>query len=89
MLFLSAAWTLSTGLSTKAGVSRLWDTSVPIISETSEGCQSGWADGMLPLPASRTYEEGLPPETGIPMFGIGAVLVSYGTGAATVGFSIP
>ena len=55
----------------------------------SEGCQSGWADGMLPLPASRTYEEGLPPETGIPMFGIGAVPVSCGTGATTVGFSIP
>ena len=36
-----------------------------------------------------TYEEGLLPETGIPMFGIGAVPVSYGTGAATVGFSIP
>ena len=89
MLFLSAAWTLSTGLSTKAGVSRLWDTSVPIISETSEGCQSGWADGMLPLPASRTYEEGLPLKTGIPMFGIGAVPVSCGTGAATVCFSIP
>ena len=68
---------------------RLWDTSVPIISETSEGCQSGWADNMLPLPAAQTYEEGLLPETGIPMFGIGAVLVSCGTGAATVGFSIP
>ena len=26
----------------------------------------------------------MPPETGIPMFGIGAVPVSYGTGAATV-----
>ena len=55
----------------------------------SEGCQSGWADGMLPLPASRTYEEGLPPETGIPMFGIGEVPVSCGTRATTVGFSIP
>ena len=30
----------------EAGIPRLWDTSVPIISETSEGCQSGWADGM-------------------------------------------
>ena len=29
------AWTLSTGLSTEAGIPRLWDTSVPIISETS------------------------------------------------------
>ena len=77
------------GLSTEAGIPRLWDTSVPIISETSEGCQSGWADGMLPLPAARTYEEGLPLETGIPMFGIGAVPVSRGTGATTVCFSIP
>ena len=89
MLFMSAAWTLSTGLSIEAGIPRLWDTSVPIISETSEGCQSGWADDMLPLPAARTYEEGLPLETGIPMFGIGAVPVRCGTGAATVGFSIP
>ena len=89
MLFLSAAWTLSTGLSTEAGIPRLWDTSVPIISETSEGCQSGWADGMLPLPAARKYEEGLPLETRISMFGIGAVPVSCGTGAATVCFSIP
>ena len=76
-------------LSTEAGIPRFWDTSVPIISETSEGCQSGWADGMLPLPAARTYEEGLPPETEIPMFGISAVPVSCGTGAATVGFFIP
>ena len=89
MLFLSAAWTLSKGLSTEVGIPRLWDTSVPIIIETGEGCQSGWADGMLPLPTARTYEEGLPPETGILMFGIGAVPVSRGTGAATVCFSIP
>ena len=89
MLFLPTAWTLLTGLSTEAGIPRLWDTSVPIISETSEGCQSGWADGMLPLPAARTYEEGLPSETGILMFGIGAVPVSCGTEAATVCFSIP
>ena len=89
MLFLSAALTLSTRLSTEAGIPRLWDTSVPIISETSEGYQSGWADDMIPLPAARTYEDGFPPETGIPMFGIGAVPVNCGTGAATVGFSIP
>ena len=89
MLLLPIAWTLSTGLSTEAGIPRLWDTSVPISSETSEGCQSGCAEGMLPLPAARTYAEGLPPETGIPMFGIGAVPVSCGTGAPTVGFSIP
>ena len=30
-----------------------------------QGCQSGWADGVLPLPAARTYEEGLPQETRI------------------------
>ena len=89
MLFLSAAWTLSTGLSTEAGIPRFWDTSVPIISETSEGCQSGWTDGMLPLPVAQTYEERLPPETGIPMFGIGAIPVNCGIGAAKVCFSIP
>ena len=44
---------------------------------------------MLPLPTARTYEEGLPPETGIPRFGDGAVPVSWGTGADTVCFSIP
>ena len=76
MLFLPTAWTLSTRLSTKVGIPRLWDTSVPIISETSYGCQSGWADGVLPLPAARTHEEGLPPEIGIPRFGDGAVPVS-------------
>ena len=89
MLLLPTARTLSTGLSTEAGIPRLWGTSVPIISETSEGCQSGWADGMLPLPAARTYEKELPPETGIPMFGISVVPISCGTRAATVGFSIP
>ena len=35
---------------------------------TDESCRSGWADGVLPLPVARTYEEGLPPETGIPGF---------------------
>ena len=70
MLFLPTAWTLSTGLSTEAEILRLWNTSVPIISETSEGCKLGWADGMLPLPAARTYEEGLPPETRIPILGL-------------------
>ena len=36
---------------------------------------------MLPLLAAWTYEEGLPPETGIPGFGDITVLVSYGTRA--------
>ena len=76
MLFLPTAWTLSTGLSTEALIPWLWDTSVLIISETSEGCQSEWADGVLPLLAARTHEKGLPLETGIPRFRDGAVPVS-------------
>ena len=31
-----------------------------------QSCRSGWADAVLPLPAARTYEEGLPPKIGIP-----------------------
>ena len=38
---------------------------------------------MLPLPAARTHEEGLPSETRIPGFGDSIVSVSYGTGADT------
>ena len=55
----------------------------------SSGCQSGWADGVLPLPAARTHEEGLPSETGIPRVGDGEVPVSRWTEAAIVCFSIP
>ena len=36
--------------------------------ETDQSCRSGWADDVLSLPATWTYEEGLPPETGIPRF---------------------
>ena len=57
--------------------------------ETDQGCQSGWADGVLPLPAARTYEEGLPPETGIPGFRDSAVPISGGTEADTVYSSTP
>ena len=39
---------------------------------------------MLPLPGARTYEEGLPPKTGIPGFRDSAVPVSGGTGEDTV-----
>ena len=39
---------------------------------------------MLPLPTARTYEEGFPPETGIPGFLDNTVLVSGGTGEDTV-----
>ena len=35
VLSLPTAWTLSTGLTMVAGIPRLWDTSVLIISETS------------------------------------------------------
>ena len=45
---------------------------------------SGWADGVLPLPAAWTYEEGLPPETGIPGFWDSTVPISGGTGEDTV-----
>ena len=79
MLFLSTAWTLSTGLPTEAEIPRLWDTSVPIASGTSQGCQSGKADGVLPLPAARAHEEGLPPETRIPGFWDSTVPVGYRT----------
>ena len=43
---------------------------------TDQGCRSGWADGVLSLLASRTYEEGLPLETRIPGFRDSAVPVS-------------
>ena len=39
---------------------------------------------MLPLPAARTYEEGLPPETGIPGFQDSTVPVSGRTGEGIV-----
>ena len=38
--------------------------------------QSGWADGVLSLPAAQTYQEGLPLETRIPRLRDGAVPVS-------------
>ena len=51
---------------------------------TDESCQSGGADGVLPLSAAWTHEEGLPPETGIPGFWDGTVPVSSRTGDDTV-----
>ena len=65
MLLLPLAWTLSSGLPTKAGIQRLWETSVPIVGGTSQGFQSGRAGGVLPLPGTRAHEEGLPPREGI------------------------
>ena len=44
---------------------------------------------MLPLLTARTYEEGLPLETGIPGFWDSAVLVSGGIGADTIYSSAP
>ena len=55
---------------------------------TVESCQSGGADGMLPLSAAWTHETGLPPETGIPGFWDITVPVSSRTGEDTVRFSI-
>ena len=54
-----------------------------------QGFQLGWADGVLPLPATRTYEEGLPPETGILRFWDSAVPVSSRTREDTVHSSTP
>ena len=53
-----------------------------------QSCQSGWADGVLPLPATRTYQEGLPPETGIQGFQDITVLVSGRTREDTIYSSI-
>ena len=44
---------------------------------------------MFPLPAARTYEEGLPSEIGTLGFGGRVVPVSRGTGANTVYSSTP
>ena len=57
-------------------VPRPWPSGLGIV----QGCQSGRADGVLPFQAARTYEEGLPPEIGIPRFRDSAVLVSSRTG---------
>ena len=51
---------------------------------TYQSCQSGWADSVLPLPVAWTYQEGLPPETGIPGFRDNTVPVSGWTGEDTV-----
>ena len=51
---------------------------------TDQGCRSGWADGVLSLPAAWTHEEGLPPETRIPGFPNSTVPVSDRTGEDTV-----
>ena len=53
------------------------------------GCWSGWADGVLPLPAARTYEEGLPTETGIPGFWDSVVPDSSRTREDIIYSSIP
>ena len=49
-----------------------------------QSCQSGWVDGVLPLPTAWTYQEGLPPETRIPGFRDNTVLINGGTGEDTV-----
>ena len=56
---------------------------------TDQSCRSGWADGVLPLPAAQTYEEGLPPKIGIPGFRDSAVPVSGRIGEDTVYSSTP
>ena len=59
----------------------------PSRSGTDESCRSGWADGVLSLPVTRTYEEGSPLETGIPGFWDSTVPVSSRTTEDTVYFS--
>ena len=54
---------------------------------TDESCRSGWADGVLPLLATWTHEEGLPPETGIPGFRDSTVRVDGRIGEDTIHFS--
>ena len=76
MLLMPIAWTLSTGLPTEARIPRLWETSVRIVGGTSQGCQSGRADGVLPLSAARAHEGGLPLEIRIPGFWDSTVPVS-------------
>ena len=51
---------------------------------TDESCRSGGTNGVLPLSAAWTHEEGLPPETGIPGFWDSTVAVSSKTGEDTI-----
>ena len=46
---------------------------------TDQGCHSGRADGVLPLPAAWTYVEELPPETRILGFRDSTVPINCGT----------
>ena len=46
---------------------------------TDESCRLGGTDGVLPLSAAWTHEEGLPPETGILRFWDSTVPVSSRT----------
>ena len=56
---------------------------------TDQGCRLGWAGGVLSLLAARTYEEGLPQETGIPGFRDSIIPISGRTGEDTVYSSTP
>ena len=49
-----------------------------------ESCWSGRTDGVLPLSAAWTHEEGLPPKTGIPGFWDSTVPVSRRTREDTI-----
>ena len=52
-----------------------------------ESCRSGGVDGVLPLPAAWTHEEGFPSKTGIPGFRDSIVLVGGRTGEDTIHLS--
>ena len=49
-----------------------------------QGFRSGWVDSVLSLPTTRTYEEGLPPKTGILGFWDNTVPVSGRTREDTI-----
>ena len=63
-------------------------TWVVLLGGTDESCKSGGADGVLPLSAAWTHEQGLPPETGIPVFRDSAIPVNGRTEEDTVHSSI-
>ena len=56
---------------------------------SAQGTGPAWADDMLLLPSTWTYEAGLPTEVWIPRFWAGAVPIICGTGADTVYSSTP
>ena len=74
----------SSGKRQRASSSRGSQSSRPSRPGTDESCRSCGTDGVLPLSAAWTHEEGLPPETEIPGFCDNTVPVSSRTGEDTI-----